>query len=473
MGESNGAWGTIDPKDDSLQAEWDEYYQLPPAGENAILDAFVESKWLTIEDLIRVGTRIKGDGVTLVHLYPRAIKWRNIITGQRGTSLGGDLMSEMKIVRPSIEASNIIIVEGETDAAMVSRLYPECHVAVLSGAEHFQPNFVSQLKDYDGIFIGLDNDDAGERGAAKIQELVPHAVRVHPEGDDWCSEEPARVELPEPGKPEPVFYTTHELLTMETPDIPSFYEHAVLPVGGLVVIHGWAKSFKSFIAFDLAASLAQCEPWATFEPMAEPVKVGIIQYEIPRPYYQARWNVITKNAVSPDLLNNVMHYRPQARPGITAGNKEAELELVEACLKAGINVVIIDPVRRASGTLDLNSEHEVRVMLNLFARMQDAGLTVIFTHHDNKEGARAGGGSPISMTGSGAFAGDADTIVSVSLPKGEHLDTSTKRNMHFTLRNAPILSPRGVEITEEGLAYQDIPHAPETSAGDDTQDVQL
>jgi RecA-family ATPase len=70
---------------------------------------------------------------------------------------------------------------------------------------------------------------------------------------------------------------------------------------------------------------------------------------------------------------------------------------------------MIDPIRRGMGFASMNDENEVRKMLAFFERMNDEGITVVATHHNRKANSR--GGEMDAMTGSGAFAGDADTVV--------------------------------------------------------------
>jgi hypothetical protein len=72
------------------------------------------------------------------------------------------------------------------------------------------------------------------------------------------------------------------------------------------------------------------------------------------------------------------------------------------------------------------------------------------------------------MTGSGSFAGDADTIISVEVPKDHDLN-SPHRNLNFTLRNAPAIQPRSMEITEDGIIrYSDEPIFGEAGTAEDT-----
>ena len=216
------------------------------------------------------------------------------------------------------------------------------------------------------------------------------------------------------------------------------------------MLHGWIKSYKSFLALDLMSSLAQAEPWACFEPTEEPARIGVVQFEIKWPYYRARFDSLYDAATNRDAFEeNFYTYTPTSRPLIIAGNTKAEDELLRETVDSNIHCILFDPVRRMMGEADMNAEHEVRRVLAFFERLNNEGITVIACHHDNKAGARGGSNSPISMTGSGAFGGDPDTIVSVEVPYGETQE-SHKRNLRFTLRNGMDPSPRGMEMLDTG-----------------------
>jgi hypothetical protein len=178
-----------------------------------------------------------------------------------------------------------------------------------------------------------------------------------------------------------------------------------------------------------------------------------MQWEIPPAYFRERVVGMLHNAPEPELFMDNFHIiSPLSRPRLRAGDPDEKTRLLQELYDHEIDVVLFDPIRRAAGGLDLNSEQEVRQMLQLFEDLQDHDFTVIATHHDNKEGARSGFGDPLHMTGSGAWAGDPDTIISISLPRGKEL-RDPQRNMRFTLRNAPPPEDLGFEFSESGFIY--------------------
>jgi hypothetical protein len=449
MGDSNGGWGELAKHDDELAELYDGFGPLPEPGTNPALDAFVERKRITIPALVRLGARLASYDV-IAFAFAGGVKFRDIVSDRRWSAPGSQWKA-MKIVRRGSEPSDtVIVVEGETDGARLSDGY-DCDIAVLpAGAGYFPAAYAAQLGGYRLVLVGLDDDAAGNRGAEAITAMVPHAIRFAPPANDWCDTD----ELPELPDAPPVearvLVPAGELLALEPPEAVSWFEGALLPVGGQLILHGWAKSYKSFLALDLLSAIAQHQDWCCFEPAEEPAKVAVMQYEIVWAYYQRRIRALRAAAREPELFDeNFLTFTPLRRPAFVAGNTTQEDAVLRALVDGGVQVFLLDPIRRATGAADLNSERDVRPLLNFYGRLQDHGITVVTCHHDNKTYARQGGGDPLGMTGVGAFAGDADTIVSVSVPKGQTLE-DPRRNLHFTLRNAPAPAPRGMEMGSDG-----------------------
>ncbi|MGZ6854086.1 MAG: AAA family ATPase [Mycobacteriaceae bacterium] len=191
MGDSNGDWGDLVAHDDSLAAQWDGYARLPDPGENDALDAFCEAKHISIPSLVRLGAKLSAPTV-LAFAFPGGVKYRDVENGNRWSAAGSE-WTRLKIVRAGVEPSDTVIVaEGETDGARLTMLY-SVDVAVLpAGAKGIRQEYADQLSTYGRVLIGLDNDEAGQAGAAKLSKLIPHAQRfAAPEGvKDWCALDP-------------------------------------------------------------------------------------------------------------------------------------------------------------------------------------------------------------------------------------------------------------------------------------------
>lgn len=454
MSESNGTWGAA--ASDELREAIDNLDPLPPPGEVEPLDLFLTSKNITHAGLLRVGVRWSPP-FTLVYLGPGYVKYRDLSTGRRWTSIEHRDFSRLRVVHHDgrSDAEVCLIAEGETDAAWLSEHYTGCDVAILpSGSESFQESHVAQVAGYKQIIAMTDNDRAGIAGAARIQGLLPVTQVLHPTAKDWC-EQNEIVELPPLEEQPRLFVSLRVLREMEIPEVLSYFDNAILPIGGQAMIHGWAKSYKSYLAFDLAACLAQGVEWCGFEfTGGEPAKVGIVQYEIKFPYYKQRMAQLYEAATYPGLLDdNYFTFKPLIYPDLKAGN-QAQLEVLMREIEAAeIQVIVIDPIRQTLSGADMNSEQDASMLRNLVEPIKSMGVSVVLTHHDNKAAGRQGGGDPLGMTGSGAFAGDADTIISVSVPK-EMTVKDCYRNLDFTLRNAPAPATRSMRFTEdERLAY--------------------
>ena len=470
MAESNGEWGKLAEHDDELAEVWDGFSPLPDPGENEALDAFVESKNITIDSLVRFGARL-SEHTVLAFAYPGGLKFRDMVTGRRW-AYAGSTWPELKIIRQGQEPSDkVIVCEGETDAARLSLHYPVDVAALPAGAGYFPSAYADQLSQYEMVLVGLDNDHAGDGGADRIIEALPTAMRFRPTANDWCASEelpplPDALERP----PEmQLLVPAGAMLEMEVPEVASWFEQELLPIGGLILLHGGYKSFKTFMTLDMMAALAQGLDWACFEPTEEPTKVGIVQFELPWAYYRQRIHMLHQSARERELFEqNFLTLTPMRRPQLVAGNKKQEDFILKSLLDAGVQVVLFDPIRRLAGAIDMNAEQDVRKVLAFFQRVNDEGITVVATHHDNKTSMRARGGDPLGMTGSGAWGGDPDTVISVELPQGDDFRTSQRRNLQFMLRNAPAPGPRGFQIDDDGrILYSPEPHGEGIDDGDE------
>lgn len=447
MGQSNEEWGSL--ATDDQRAAWDGYDRLPFPGESPPLDAFLARKHLDIAALVRIGARLSAPTVLAV-AFEGGIKYRDVVTNRR-TSYEGSTFDSLKLI-PGRDSDTVILCEGETDAARLTMLY-DCDVGLLpSGAGHWTDGYATQVAHYDRVFVGLDDDQAGERGWMKIQASLPHAVRWRPPANDWCEVEGDPPPLPEKDHvPTSLIVFAGELDSMKLPERVSWFADAILPVSGSMLIHGWTKSFKSFVGLDILAAIAQGEPWGDFESEEEAAKVAVVNYEITYPFYRERVDALRARAKRPELFDaNFGTYSPLSRPRQIAGASKSEDEFFHLVEETGVQVVLIDPVRRAIGRANVNAEDDSRIFLGFAEELGRRGVTVLYVHHDNKAGAQAGGGDLTSVTGSGAWVGDADTIVSVARPKDYPKD---RRLLWFTLRNRPDPGPRQITMKDGWLKY--------------------
>lgn len=457
MAESNAEWGELAQYDDELARLWDTYEPLPEPGANPVLDSFVKRKNIDIPALLRLGARL-SESTVIVYGFPGGIKYRDLVTDSRWAYAGSEF-THLKIVRHGPERTEqVIVAESETDAARLTMLY-DVDVAIMpAGAKRWTQQFADDLDPYTHVLIGLDNDEAGEIGTHKIEESVPNTTRFGSPVADWADVGddnvpplPAPISQPPDDQRGRVVFGP-DLRTLEVPDVASWFEHALLPIGGLLMLHGWKSSFKSWMALDMMRAIAENEPWALFEPTEEAAKVAVIQAEIPWPYLRERLDQM-------HILDhpNFGVHRPQFRPELHAGNVKQEDAMLADLVESGVQVALFDPIRRFMGAgTDPNLEKDARKLLAFFERLNMEGITVVFVHHDNKAG-RNGPGDVANTTGSGAFPGDPDTVVSISLPPKHELNDPL-RNLHFTIRNGPPVGDRSMELQSDGtIRYSNEP----------------
>lgn len=471
-GDSNGAWGELAERNDELAETWDGFARLPDEGKHDALDAFLKRKNLTHRGLLRLGTRMSADTV-LAYPYPGGIKYRDIVSDKRWNYYGSEFTS-LKVVRAGAEPTHQVLVsESETDSAWLIEHY-SLDVAIMpAGARNFKDHFAEQLERYEQVLVALDKDEAGDIGTRKIMEACPHAVEFRPpDSKDWASS-PVVPDLPpieDHIRVNDVVWAG-DLMELEVPEIPSWFDHDILPIAGFMIVHGWLKSYKTFVTLDMLSCLSQGIPWCHFESMEEPARVMIVQFELPWAYYRQRVHMMREHAQDRNLFDtNFGTFSPLIPPRFVVGDKKIQEKLIRTMVENHVNAMLFDPVRRAMGGLDMNSEADVSKMLRFFERVQDEGITVIATHHDNKEAGKRGGGDAIDMTGASAWGGNPDTVVSITLPRGEDHRTSTKRNLQFLCRNSPFSGTRAFMMDEhEGLQYQSEPFGWEDNEPNDNQ----
>lgn len=131
--------------------DWDD--AKPP------LQSLCERKHITLNDLVRVGARMKDKhGTTLAFTYPYGIKYRDLITGKKWSEWNSE-WEHLKII-PGRDHEKVVVVEGETDAARMSGPDgPGWDVAVMAGgAENVYQAYIDALQGYKWVYVATDDD---------------------------------------------------------------------------------------------------------------------------------------------------------------------------------------------------------------------------------------------------------------------------------------------------------------------------
>lgn len=107
---------------------------------------------------------------------------RNHVVTLRGKQLGGNILQAKDTSIFLFGADNlrghseVFICEGELDAMFLDQMgYPAC---AIPGALNFQEHWVTWFDDAKRVFVVLDADDAGRKGAAKIEQMLGRRARI-------------------------------------------------------------------------------------------------------------------------------------------------------------------------------------------------------------------------------------------------------------------------------------------------------
>lgn len=233
-------------------------------------------------------------------------------------------------------------------------------------------------------------DVGKESAAAEIATLHQCAVATMPEGwtansdinDLFCSPDGGYDVLAallesaaEPPKPAPRYKLLNRDDLAALPAL-SWRVRGVLPAVGLVALYGPSASGKSFLAFDLAAAMAEGERWFDCRVTAAPVVYAALEGEAGFKLRAKAWEDHTGRRL-PNGLSMILQSFKLTDP--------RDVTDLAAVVPAG-GVVVIDTLNRAAPTADENSSGDMGEILQAAKRLQGltAGL-VLLVHHTGKD----------------------------------------------------------------------------------------
>ena len=452
MGESNGEWG--DQPDDSTRARRDLWLGFQPLSEvtHPLFLNFLSERSLESADLSRVGARWDREAQAIVYFFSEGLKYRPLDGRNRWTEDGVEF-TRPRIVSNSrgVSPPGVIVAEGETDAAALSRHAPSWDIAILpAGSKGLSANVAKSLSAYEVVLLGNDNDEAGNQGAEALLEMLPRGRRLCPplEGQDWCAfladHEGDFDPLEYSEKPARIWFTLGEYLAADlgTASERNWFENGILPIRGQLVLHAAMKSLKSVLMGEFARSLATGTPLAdryayTARPMGEGAQVLVFH---PGEYQSRMLAVLngTPEDQRPSLLSNLRFFKlaDNSLPRLRVDNNF--FDFVRGVAEdAEAEILMFDPLQRMTAGANSDKSYEMDPILDAFGELQAAGFTIVYSHHNNKAGRNTP--DPYSMTGTQRFGADADSICSLFTPKSSTFDNEElgqkERNFTFLLRN--------------------------------------
>lgn len=366
-----------------------------------------------------------------------------------------------------VRATDVIICEGEKDADRVSGLK-------LSGHPHAPSSVVAATTNFDGackwrpeysphltgkhVVILPDNDVPGKNHAAQVAASVfSYAIDVrvvelpdlleHGDVSDYLQTHSAEellalIRKASPWKPEKgnLLVGAPEFLSTVSPEIDWIVED-VIQRGANGFICADPKIGKSWLAVDLALSLALGLPWVGFNVRGR-IKTALITRE-DNPAL-TRWRMdrlLAGKERTRAELQDWLHVNTREQSKLFKIDVEELFAPMIAELKAAnAEFVILDVFNRLHSE-DENDNTDMRRVLDHLDRLQrEVGCGICVVHHYNKSGE---GSLTQRLRGAGAIAGWAEWMVGLDR-MDDHI-----RKMQFDIKAAQSPEPLHFRISGE------------------------
>lgn len=233
--------------------------------------------------------------------------------------------------------------------------------------------------------------------------------------------------------------------------LPEEIIEGVLHRGCKMILGGGSKSYKTWTLLDLGLSVASGEQWLGFKTRKS--RVLYIDLELLPVFFRQRSRSIQK-AKRFDAPPNFLSWNLR---GVCydSGLILRELQRWASEFAEPLDLIIIDPIYKLNAGGDENAAGEVaRLMLDIERFANDLGAAVVFAHHYAKGDMT--GRDPIDRcSGSGAFARDPDTILSMTRHAEDFCLT-----VDTSLRNHRGMEPFVIKFNPEKKVMERADHDP-------------
>jgi RecA-family ATPase len=230
----------------------------------------------------------------------------------------------------------------------------------------------------------------------------------------------------------PPIRSAKELLSNPPPKPPEIIE-GLLHQGCKMVLGGASKSNKTWVLVDLAISVATGKPWWEFPTVQG--SVLYLNFELQEAFFADRIKLValakglklskpsgglvaSANDVDPPEALDVWNLR-----GYAADFEKLEPEIIRMAGRK-YALICLDPTYKLLGDRDENQAGDIASLLNGFERLAvETGAAIAFGAHFSK-GNQAAKESMDRIGGSGVFARDPDTILTVTRHQEDNAFTS-------------------------------------------------
>lgn len=262
---------------------------------------------------------------------------------------------------------------------------------------------------------------------------------------------------------------------LNAPKPPIYYHiRPLLPIGGMLVLAGDVKTFKSYLALNIGYDLARGKEILGVFKVPKPLKVLYVEMEVGE--YELDERCTTIHSFHHDDLSGVGFNLITKDMDIQLDTEKGLEILVQELAGVRPDILILDPIVEFHSQ-DENNAIAMKSMLRPLRRvLQKLHCSLIIVHHSTKPGEWRPGNTASSVRGS-YLAGAANTVINITKPYPEKHDEMIQ--LHFTMRAAKKRPPMTLTFDEKsgGLIerhkeekVQDVPEtigaSPEISVDD-------
>jgi hypothetical protein len=183
----------------------------------------------------------------------------------------------------------------------------------------------------------------------------------------------------------------------------------ILHQGSKMVVVGGSKSYKTWTLVDLGVSVATGTKWWGFD--TNKGRVLYLNFEIQDPFFKERLNEV---CLAKECRLDKGQFSYWGLRGKAADLRKLMPIIIAMIKDGGYSLIIFDPIYKGLGNRDENKAGDIASLLNeIEALAVQTGAAVAFGHHFSK-GNQSGKESIDRVGGSGVFARDPDTILTMT-----------------------------------------------------------
>lgn len=164
--------------------------------------------------------------------------------------------------------------------------------------------------------------------------------------------------------------------------------------GTMNMISAAPNNYKSWLTLDIAMSVATGRPLFGYFTVDEPAMVWIINEEDIEPDIKERMEVMNKEWAESRILFSVQNQIKLDADTVT--------EIINTAMVNSIEFIIFDSLRSLHDS-DENNSTEMQRVMDQIKRITNAGITVLFTHHNRKKSMFSKSGNNEDSRGSTAI----------------------------------------------------------------------